>query len=112
MNEKKEFADEPLPKNLPYSGLEPKYPLRIDMIDERKTQFQKLLHYHGFVDQRGRCQNSLFVEALIFRAYKNLEKKDPEAVKRTKPPLESDYGSMIPPIGPSHEGENWFGKND
>jgi len=108
MNGKKDFAEEPLPKNLPFNGKEPKYSLYFQLRDDLAVQYKKMLRYHGFIDQRGRCQNSLFVESLIYRAYHKVEKKDPDAIKRVRSP----YISSIVPAEDSHVGENWFGKND
>lgn len=103
MNENRDFALEPLPKNLPFNGIEPKFDLRIDFKDDRAESFQKLLRYHGYQNLKGKYENSRFVEVLIHRAFEKLKKTDPELAKRF------DVESTI---GQSHNDENWFGKND
>lgn len=112
MNEKREFAKEPLPKNLPFTEVEPRFDFNIEMTPERYDQYQKLLRYHGFQDAKGRYQHSLFLEALIFRAYEKLEKEKPEVASKTAKPLKSDFDPVAFAMGDNHEGENWFGRND
>lgn len=87
MNENREFAKEPLPKNLPFTQIEPKFDFNIEMTPERVDQYQKLLRYHGFQDMKGRYQHSAFLESLIFRAYEKLEKEKPEVASKTAKPL-------------------------
>lgn len=109
MNEERGFAKEPLPKNLPFTEIEPKFGINIEMKPERYMQYLKLLSYHGFQDMKGRYQHSAFVESLIFRAYEKLEKEKPEVASKTVKPLNSDFDPVAFAMGESHDDENWAG---
>jgi len=78
-NDEREFAKDPLPMNLPFTGAEPRRNLYVSMSEERAEQFRALLCYHGFRDtNNGKYQNSAFCEALINRRYEKFKADNPK----------------------------------